>query len=41
MGETRNAYIFLVRKPLGKWTCGRLRKRWEDDIKIYLKKNRL
>jgi hypothetical protein len=32
MGEKRNAYRILVRKPLG-----RPRRRWEDNIKMDLR----
>jgi hypothetical protein len=34
MGETRNAYRILVRKPGGKRPLGRPRHRWVDNIKI-------
>jgi hypothetical protein len=30
MGEKRNAYRFLVRKPKGKWPQGRPRRSWVD-----------
>jgi hypothetical protein len=36
MGEKRNAYGILVRKPEGR-RLGRTRCRWEDDIKIELR----
>jgi hypothetical protein len=36
MGEKRNAYRILVGKPEGKRTLGRPRRRWVDNIKIYL-----
>jgi hypothetical protein len=36
MGETRNAYRILVRKPEGKRPLGILRRRWVDNIKIDL-----
>jgi hypothetical protein len=36
MGEKRNAYRLLVGKPEGKRPLGRLRRRWTDNIKIYL-----
>jgi len=35
--ETKYAYKTLVGKPEGKKELGRLRCRWEDDIKIDLK----
>jgi hypothetical protein len=37
MGEVRNAYNILVRKPEGKIPLGRRRCRWEDNIKMYLR----
>jgi hypothetical protein len=37
MGETRNAYRILVRKPEGKRPLGRPRRRWVDNIKIDLR----
>jgi hypothetical protein len=37
MGETRNAYRILVRKPEGKSPLGRPRRRWVDNIKIDLR----
>jgi hypothetical protein len=36
-GEKRNAYRILVAKPEGKRPLGRPRRRWEDNIKIYLR----
>jgi hypothetical protein len=36
MGEKRNAYRLLVRKPGGKRPLGRPRRRWVDNIKMYL-----
>jgi hypothetical protein len=36
MGETRNAYRILVRKPKGKRPLGRTRRRWVDNIKMDL-----
>jgi hypothetical protein len=37
MRETRTAYRILVEKPEGKRPLGRPRRRWEDNIKIYLR----
>jgi hypothetical protein len=34
MGEGRNLYRVLVGKPEGKRPLGRLRRRWEDGIKM-------
>jgi hypothetical protein len=34
MGEVRKVYKVLVRKPKGKRPIGRLRRRWEDGIRI-------
>jgi hypothetical protein len=36
MGEGRGVYRVLVRKREGKRPLGRPRRRWEDDIKMYL-----
>ena len=36
MGEGRGMYRVLVRKPEGKRPLGRLRPRWEDNIKMGL-----
>jgi len=36
MGENRNAHSVLVRKTEGKRPRGRLRRRWESNIKINL-----
>jgi hypothetical protein len=36
MGEVRNAYKILVRKPEGKRPLGRPRHKWEDSITIDL-----
>jgi hypothetical protein len=37
MGEKRNAYRILVRKPEGKTPLGRRRRRWVDNIKMNLR----
>jgi hypothetical protein len=37
MGEGRNVYRVLVRKPKGKRPLGRLRHRWEDGIRMDLR----
>jgi hypothetical protein len=37
MGEMRNAYISLVRKPEGQRPLGRPRHRWEDIIRMDLR----
>jgi hypothetical protein len=37
MGERRGAYSVLVGKPEGRRPLGRPRRRWEDNIKIYLR----
>jgi hypothetical protein len=37
IGEKRNAYRILVRKPEGKRPLGRPRRRWEDNIKMDLR----
>jgi hypothetical protein len=34
MGEKRNVYRLLVRKPEGKRPLGRPRRRWIDNIKV-------
>jgi len=36
MGEEREVYRFLVRKPEGKSPLGRPRRRWEDNITMDL-----
>jgi hypothetical protein len=36
MGEKRNMYKLLVRKPEGKIPLGRPRRRWVDNINKYL-----
>jgi hypothetical protein len=35
-GEKRGAYRILVGRPEGRAPLGRHRRRWEDNIKIYL-----
>jgi hypothetical protein len=37
MGKTRNAYGILVGKTEEKRSLGRPRRRWVDNIKIYLR----
>jgi hypothetical protein len=37
VGERRGAYSVLVRKPEGRRPLGRLKRRWEDDIKMDLR----
>jgi hypothetical protein len=37
VGERRGVYRVLVGKPEGKRPLGRLRHRWEDNIKIFRK----
>jgi hypothetical protein len=34
MGEMRNLYIILVRKPKGNRRLGRYRRKWEDNIRM-------
>jgi len=36
MGERRGIYRILMRKPEGKRQLGRPRRRWENNIKMYL-----
>jgi hypothetical protein len=36
MGEMKNTYKILVRKPEGKTSQGRPRHRWEDNIRLNL-----
>jgi len=35
MEEMRNAYNILILKPEGKRPLGRLRRRWDDTIRMY------
>jgi hypothetical protein len=35
-GEKRNAYRLLVGKPEGKRPLGKTRRRWMDNIRMYL-----
>jgi hypothetical protein len=37
MGEERSGYKFLVGRPKEKRPLGRLRRRWEDNIKLELR----
>jgi hypothetical protein len=37
MGEERKVYKVLVGKPEGKRPLGRLRRRWEDEIRMDLR----
>jgi hypothetical protein len=37
MGEKRNIYRILVGKPERKRPLGRPRRRWEDNIRMYLR----
>jgi hypothetical protein len=37
MGEGRGVYRVLVGRPEGKRPLGRYRRRWEDNIKMYLR----
>jgi hypothetical protein len=37
IGEMRNAYIILIGKPKGKGSRCRLRRRWEDIIRMDLR----
>jgi hypothetical protein len=38
MGEETKVYRVLVRKPEGKRPLGRPRRRWEDGVRMYLRK---
>jgi hypothetical protein len=33
-GEKKNVYMIVMAKPEGKRTKGRIRRRWEDNIKM-------
>jgi hypothetical protein len=37
MGENRNAYRILIGKPKGKRRLGKPRRRWVENIKMYLR----
>jgi hypothetical protein len=37
MRETRSPYTILVRKSLAKHPLRRIRRRWEDNFKMYLR----
>jgi hypothetical protein len=41
MREKRNAYRISVGKPEGKRPLGRIRRRWEDNIRMDLKRDRM
>jgi hypothetical protein len=41
MGRNRNAYRIFVGKPEGKGPLGKPRRRWVDNIKIDLKRDRM
>jgi hypothetical protein len=41
MGEKRNAYRIFVGMPEGKGPLGRPRRRWVDNIKMDLKRDRM
>ena len=36
MEEGRSDFKILTGKPTGKWPLGRLRRRWEDNIRLDL-----
>jgi hypothetical protein len=38
MGDRRGAYRTLVGRPEGKRLFGKPRRRWEDNMKMYLQK---
>ena len=37
MEEGRSAFEFLTGTPVGRRPCGRPRRRWKDNIRMYLK----
>ena len=39
MGERRGAYRVMVGKPEGRRPLGRHRRRWEDNVKVDLRKS--
>jgi hypothetical protein len=41
MAKKRNAYRILVGKPEGKTPLGRPRRKWVNNIKIELKRDRM
>jgi hypothetical protein len=41
MGNIRNAYKILDGKSAGKLSLGRRMRRWEDNIKLNLRENRV
>jgi len=41
MGQMKNAYKILVRKPEGKGRLGRPRHRWQDNIIMHLRETEL
>jgi hypothetical protein len=41
MGGKRNAYRILVGKPEGRRPLGRPRRRWVDNVKMDLKRDRM
>jgi hypothetical protein len=38
IGKMKNAYNISIGKPDGKSSLGRCRHRWEDNIRMYLRK---
>jgi hypothetical protein len=41
MGAKKNTYRILVGKPKGKGPLGRSRRRWKDNIRMDLKRDRM